>query len=302
MVLCVIPGCGSTTGRDIGVGFYHIPTVVTNKGEFEETLTKEQRKEWIKAISRSDTEEKQVLESKHVCDKHFVSGKPAPYWHRYHEDWIPTLNLGKNKYGPEVDFKANAQRSERAKKREQLAIARQERKVAENWQKLNERSLLVAEIDFGEPSTSTEEIQNKETVRSGAETFSVTQTKELCKGEEIAPEAGVKDAECQTTNPDTKKGWCQTAEFEYTFQKNKYQAPGKDFFDLSDKSPFLHRPPFNGSAAGCLRPCFPTRNSTNTVSGSITGVYDCTHETAVNCLPSFCVTSLGTLCLRYVFN
>ena len=34
MVLCVIPGCGSRTGRDKGVGFYRIPTVVTNKGEF----------------------------------------------------------------------------------------------------------------------------------------------------------------------------------------------------------------------------------------------------------------------------
>ena len=66
----------------------------------------------------------------------------------------------------------------------------------------------------------------------------MTQTKELCKGEEIAPEAGVKDAECQTTNPDTKEGWCQTAEFEYTFQKNKYQAPGKDFFDTNDKVRF----------------------------------------------------------------
>ena len=127
MVLCVIPGCGNRTGRDQGVGFYRIPAVVTNKGEFEEKLTAERRKEWIKAISRGDTEEKQVLESERVCGKHFVSGKPAPYWNRYHDDWIPTLNLGKKKYGPEVDVKANAQRTERAKKREQLAIARQER-------------------------------------------------------------------------------------------------------------------------------------------------------------------------------
>ena len=155
-----------------------------------------------------------------MCGKHFVSGKPAPYWNRYHEDWIPTLNLGKKKYGPEVD----AQRSERAKKREQVAIARQEHEVAEKRQKFNESSVPVAEIDFGEPSTSTEEIQNEGTKESGDETFSVTQTEELStKGEEIAPEVGVKDAECQT------------AEFEYIFRKNKYQAPGKDFFDSDDK-------------------------------------------------------------------
>ena len=41
MVLCVIPGCGNRTGRDQGVGFYRIPAVVTNKGEFEEKLTAE---------------------------------------------------------------------------------------------------------------------------------------------------------------------------------------------------------------------------------------------------------------------
>lgn len=237
MVLCVIPGYGNRTGRDQGVGFYRIPAVVTNKGEFEEKLTAERRKEWIKAISRGDTEEKQVLESERVCGKHFVSGKPAPYWNRYHDDWIPTLNLGKKKYGPEVDVKANAQRTERAKKREQLAIARQEREVADKRQKLNESSLPVAEIDFGEPSTSTKGIQNEGTEGSSDETFSVTQTEELCEGEEIAPEVGVKDAECQI-NPDTKEGWCQTAEFEYMFQKNKYQAPGKDFFDSDDKVRF----------------------------------------------------------------
>ena len=79
MVLCVITGCGNRTGRDQGVGFYRIPAVVTNKGEFEEKLTAERRKEWIKAISRGDTEEKQVLESERVCGKYFASGKPAPY-------------------------------------------------------------------------------------------------------------------------------------------------------------------------------------------------------------------------------
>ena len=75
-----------------------LPAVVTNRGEFEEELTTERRKEWIKAISRGNTEQKKVLESGRVCGKHFVNGKPAPYWNKYHEDWIPTLKLGKKKY------------------------------------------------------------------------------------------------------------------------------------------------------------------------------------------------------------
>ena len=107
--------------------------------------------------------------------------------------------------------------------------------MAGKGQRLNESSLPVAQIDFGKPSTLTEEIQNQ--------------------GEEIAPKVGVKDTKCQTTNPDTKKGWCQTAEFECMFQENKYQALGKDFIDLDD--PFLHRPPLNGSADGCLRHVCP---------------------------------------------
>ena len=67
---------------------------------------------------------------------------------------------------------------------------------------------------------------------------SVTQTEELCKGEEIALEVGVKDAKCQVINPDAKGGWCQTVEFEYMFQKNKYQALCKAFFDSDDKVRF----------------------------------------------------------------
>ena len=81
MVLCVVFGCGSRSDRDKGIGFYRIPSVVTNKGEFEEELTTERREKWIKAISRDDTESKGVLNSERVCGKHFVSGKPAPSWH-----------------------------------------------------------------------------------------------------------------------------------------------------------------------------------------------------------------------------
>lgn len=244
MVLCVVPGCGSRSERDKGVGFYRIPTVITNKGEFEEELTAERRKEWIKAISRGDTEQKNVLASERVCGKHFVNGKPARYWNKYHEDWIPTLKLGKKNYGPEVDYEAKAERNERAKKREQLSIARREREVAEKRRKLHESSLPVAEIHFSEPSTSTEleESQNEGTEGTDEETFSVNPAVELCESEDIVPdvELRVKDAECQTTNADTEyqEAECQTAEFDYMFQKNKYQAPSKDFFDSDDKVRF----------------------------------------------------------------
>jgi len=54
MVLCIAFGRGSRSDRDKQIGFYRLPSVVTNKGEFEEELTTERRKKWIKAISRGD--------------------------------------------------------------------------------------------------------------------------------------------------------------------------------------------------------------------------------------------------------
>ena len=51
MVLCLVFGCGSRSDRDKRIGFYRLPSVVSNKGEFEEELTTERRQKWIKAIS-----------------------------------------------------------------------------------------------------------------------------------------------------------------------------------------------------------------------------------------------------------
>ena len=133
--------------------------MATNKGEFEEELTTERREKWILAISRGDMELKDVLKSKWVCGKHFVSGKPAPYWDKHDVVWVPTLQLGKKNYCPKLDHEVNAERVERAKKREQLAVVA-EREVAEKRRKLLESSLPpipVAQIDFSQPSTLTKE-------------------------------------------------------------------------------------------------------------------------------------------------
>ncbi|XP_078382580.1 uncharacterized protein LOC144665247 [Oculina patagonica] len=228
MVLCVVFGCGSRSDRDKGIGFYRIPSVVTNKGEFEEELTTERRENWIKAISRGDTKSKDVLKSERVCGKHFVSGKPAPFWNKHDVDWVPTLQLGKKNYRPELNHQAKAERAERTKKREQLAVERQEREVAEKRQKLLESSLPVAQIDFSKPSTSTEEEGSlnegdEDAFSSDLAAIAVSEGEEI--GQEIEPET-VKDAACQTT------------EFDYMFQTSRYQAPNKDFFDTDDKIRF----------------------------------------------------------------
>ena len=47
MVLCVVVGCSSKSGKHKGIGFFRIPKVITNQGEEQEELTARRRNEWI---------------------------------------------------------------------------------------------------------------------------------------------------------------------------------------------------------------------------------------------------------------
>ena len=76
MVLCVVVGCSSRSGREKGVSFYRIPTVVTTRGSAERELTQKRRDGYLAAISRDDLTEK-ILQNDRICAKHFISGKPA---------------------------------------------------------------------------------------------------------------------------------------------------------------------------------------------------------------------------------
>ena len=233
MVLCVVFGCGSRSDREKGIGFYRIPSVINNKSTFEEELTTERREKWIQAISRGDTKAKDVLKSERVCGKHFVSGKPSPYWDKHNVDWVPTLELGKKSYGREIDYEARAKRQERAKKREKHAIEQQEREAAEKRQKLIESSLPVAQIDFNQPSTSTEE---EKTGNEDAFSGDLTACDEGSESDEIRTQI-MRDAECQA-DTELKDSECQTTELEYMFQKSTYRVPDKEFFDSDEKVRF----------------------------------------------------------------
>ena len=79
-----------------------------------------------------------------------------------------------------------------------------------------ESSLPVAQIDFSQPITSTEEERNRN--KGNEEAFSSHQSAiAVTEDEEIEPKP-VKDAEYQTI------------EFDYVFQTSRYQAPNKDLF------------------------------------------------------------------------
>ena len=112
MVLCMIFGCASKSGRDKGFYLARLPSVVTNQGEEAQELSKERRSRWISAISHDDLTE-EILEN-----DHFVSGRGAKSWDKYNIDWVPTLLLGHKKatdraHHKEAAAKRRKERSER---------------------------------------------------------------------------------------------------------------------------------------------------------------------------------------------
>ena len=117
MVLCLIVGCGNRSGRDKGLYFAKVPSIIENQGQEARELSEERRSRWISAISRDDLTDT-ILENDRVCGKHFVSGKAAKSWDKFNVDWVPTLNLGHNKKTGHTDRDQAAKRSERARERE----------------------------------------------------------------------------------------------------------------------------------------------------------------------------------------
>ena len=155
MVLCMIFGCASKSGRDKGFYFARLPSVVTNQGEEAQELSRERRFHWISAISHDDLT-KEILENDCVCEKHFVSGRGAKSWDKYNIDWVPTLLLGHKKATDRAHHKeAVAKQSERARECELVkkpAFEKRERELelerAAKRQKLDEPGEQVSNLSF----------------------------------------------------------------------------------------------------------------------------------------------------------
>ena len=246
MVLCVVVGCSSKSGKHKGLGFFRIPKIITNQGEEQEELTTRRRNEWISAVSRGDTTNKRVLESERVCSKHFVFGEPAPDWDQFHVDWVPTVALGKKKY-VEKDHENAAERALRAKKRRQQAIERAELEAAEKKKRVHESGVPIAKIDFSEPTSSASEVEQlSERLETESVALELDHFDEL--DENTTPEnpilpgsnADSVEARQHTATPVCKEAAtsdssCQTDAFEYMFSRKGYQAPTRDFFDSDSK-------------------------------------------------------------------
>ena len=153
MVLCMVAGCGNRSGRDKGICFAHVPSVVTNQGEEAEILSQERRSRWISAISRANLTD-EILYNDRVCGRHFVSGQAAKAWDRYNVDWVPTLNLGHDKKIDKTNLKQASQQGQRASEKERKRKEQPEREralaegIAAKKRRLNEPGGQVSHIPF----------------------------------------------------------------------------------------------------------------------------------------------------------
>ena len=85
MVLCIVVGCSSRSGRDKDVSFFRIPVVRRGRSDRELQLSKARRDGYLAAISREDMTESK-LKNERICSKHFVSGRPADLFDELNPD------------------------------------------------------------------------------------------------------------------------------------------------------------------------------------------------------------------------
>jgi len=60
MVLCIVVGSSSKSGKHEGLRLFCIPKVISNRREEQEELTTKRRNEWIPAVSRWDVSNKRL--------------------------------------------------------------------------------------------------------------------------------------------------------------------------------------------------------------------------------------------------
>ena len=161
MVLCLFVDCHARSGRDRDVSFFRVPVIDKNHGEEAEELSTKRRTKWIAAISRDDLTE-QILKNDRVCNRHFVSSRPAKPRDNYNVDRVPTLNLGHTKRKAEYAGEAVQERAERAKVRRKKKLDEAKTTIEEKRLRLNDEGAQVSIISFTSTSddsdTTTEEI------------------------------------------------------------------------------------------------------------------------------------------------
>ena len=216
MVICLFVDCHKRTDRDLDCTFYRVPKVITNQGQEEEERSRERRERWIAAINRKGLDEKKIDDGR-VCNRHFVYGKKAASWDRFHVDWVPTKNPG-YKVISKVNIDAKHARAERAKGRRKRLIEQQQVEAEEKRKRVNEPGMPLNEINF-EPN----EYENDENIQPDRPEL------EQMSGNSVGDE-GEGDANMAKFVEQS----AQTEEFEYMFAQSSGNAQPFDHTEFEN--------------------------------------------------------------------
>ena len=234
MVLCLFVDCHARSGRDRDVSFFRVPVIDKNHGEEAEELSTERRTKWIAAISRDDLTE-QILKNDRVCNRHFVSSRPAKPRDNYNVDRVPTLNLGHTKRKAEYAGEAVQERAERAKVRRKKKLDEAKTTIEEKRLRLNDEGAQVSIISFTSTSddsdTTTEEIFLSYGNREPGKNEKCRQTEVKSFGEMSTRTEGL----ARTPKLKFHDASSQTDEFDYLFSTNKKVTDfDEEYFRNSD--------------------------------------------------------------------
>ena len=131
---CCVPNCSSNTEKPEckGLHYYVIPSGKT-------PIEQRRRRDWIKAIPRSDWENKtdQQISNMRICSAHFVSGERSTLTD--HVDWVPTVFFR----GAPEDIRMQKAEMESKKRGEEISFWKG--RILESWRK----KVVVGKIKNG---------------------------------------------------------------------------------------------------------------------------------------------------------
>ena len=114
--LCCIVSCSNKQRKGLNLSFFRIPAYIKNEGPRAQELSERRRRLWFAAINREDASWKKV-DGWRVCSTHFICGKPASLFDENNPDWVPTKNLGYERFGATSETDLVQSRYDRAKRR-----------------------------------------------------------------------------------------------------------------------------------------------------------------------------------------
>jgi len=166
---CNVFGCSNRSDREKDRYFHRLPKIRTHLDEETKDLSAGRRSRWLSNIRRADLAGEKLV---WVWCNHFVTGKPAALFQKFHPDWAPTLRLGHSNIKEE-----SVSRWERRKERS-------EKRPSSQIEGLGQHTSVVHQycLDVIAPSTS-DELENHDEEISSSSAFILTEVqKELSMG------------------------------------------------------------------------------------------------------------------------